>query len=307
VKDSDCVAFMQWALPCMQLRWPGFRRVCRQACKRIQRRMNELSCREVAVYRQYVEAHPQEWDVLDALCRITVTRFYRDKGVFQVLVGEILPELGHAAAMRQARELRIWSAGCGSGEEPYTLAIGWRLELAARFPELALSILATDADEDLLSRAAAACYPWSAVRDLPERWRTLAFDVRDGQYCLRPEFTGAVTLLRHDVRTPLAAGPFDLVLCRNLAFTYFESKLQREMASVIHQRLRPGGMLVLGAHERLPEGETELEVIAASLPIYRRRVRQLLDREDRVPRLYFGQKGCTVAHGHGRMGWQRRQ
>jgi chemotaxis protein methyltransferase CheR len=270
VKDTDCVAFLQWALPRMKLRWPGFRRVRRQACKRIQRRMTELSCADVAAYRRYLEGHPAEWDLLDGLCRITVTRFYRDRQVFQVLVGEVLPELARSALARQARELRIWCAGCGSGEEPYTLAIAWHMELAGRFPGLDLKILASDFDAELLSRAAEACYAWSAVKNLPEGWHERAIREHDGRFCLEPAFTEPVTLLCHDVRTPLDAGPFDLILCRNLAFTYFEPGLQREAARALHDRLRPGGVLLLGVRERLPEGGPRFEVISKRLSLYRR-------------------------------------
>jgi chemotaxis protein methyltransferase CheR len=270
VKDTECVAFLQWALPRMKLRWPGFRRVRGQACKRIRRRMAELACEDPDAYRQYLEAHPDEWAVLDALCRITVTRFYRDRLVFQVLVAEVLPGLAEAARARQERELCVWSAGCASGEEPYTLSIAWHLELAARFPDLELRILASDADAGLLSRAAGACYALSAVRNLPEDWRERAFQERDGRFCLAPAFTRAVTLLCHDVRTPLDAGPFDLILCRNLAFTYFEPGLQLEVARAIHDRLLPGGALLLGVRERLPEGGPRFEVISERLSLYRR-------------------------------------
>lgn len=147
----------------MGMRWPGFCRVRTQVCKRIRRRMTELSCPNVGAYRLYLEAHPEEWANLDAMCRITVTRFYRDRPVFQVLMQEVFPDLARAALARGAQSLRFWSAGCGSGEEPYTLSIGWQLELAERFPGLTLDILATDADSGLLTRASEAFYPWSAV------------------------------------------------------------------------------------------------------------------------------------------------
>ncbi|AGA34697.1 Chemotaxis protein methyltransferase CheR [Thioalkalivibrio nitratireducens DSM 14787] len=270
MKDPDCVAFLQWALPRMRLRWPGFRRVRRQACKRIERRMSQLSCEDAAAYRHYLDRHPEEWRVLDALCRITVTRFYRDQRVFQVLVERILPELARTAVARRARELRVWCAGCASGEEPYTLSIAWHLELAGRFPELNLEILATDTDDGLLQRAADACYPWSSIRHLPQGWRSRAFKTHDGCFCLAPVFTAPVILRCHDVRTPLDAGPFDLILCRNLAFTYFEPALQREVARAMYERLRPAGVLLLGAHERLPEGTPGFAVIPEGQSLYRR-------------------------------------
>jgi chemotaxis protein methyltransferase CheR len=270
VKDSDCVDFLQWALPRLRLRWPGYRRVRGQACKRIRRRMTELSCADTGEYRRYLERHAEEWILLDALCRITVTRFYRDRQVFRMLIDDALPELARAALARNARTLRIWSAGCGSGEEPYTIAIGWRLEAGGQFPGLTLDILATDADAGLLSRAATACYAEGAVRNLPPAWRCAAFDMHGDRCCLRPEFRTAVRFLCHDVRTPLPARDFDLVCCRNLAFTYFAADVQREVASAIHDRLLPGGMLLLGIRERLPEGEPAFEAVSERLALYRK-------------------------------------
>jgi chemotaxis protein methyltransferase CheR len=270
VKDAECVDFLQWALPRLKLRWPGFRRVRNQACKRIQRRMTALSCPDVAAYRLYLDEHPEEWTRLDAYCRITVTRFYRDKRVFQTLMEDVLPELARAALARSAPALRVWCAGCGSGEEPYTLAIGWQLQLAERFPDLALDILATDADDGLLSRASEACYTWSAVRNLPSAWRSEAFQVRDGRYCLSPAFRTAVRFRCHDLRTPLHEGGFDLICCRNLAFTYFEHDLQLRAAQALHDRLLLGGVLVLGVHERLPEGGPDFLVVSNRLGLYRK-------------------------------------
>jgi chemotaxis protein methyltransferase CheR len=270
VKDAECVAFLQWALPRLKLRWPGFRRVRKQACKRIQRRMTALSCPDVAAYRLYLDEHPEEWASLDAFCRITVTRFYRDRRVFQTLMDDVLPELARAALARSARTLRVWCAGCGSGEEPYTLAIGWQLQLARRFPGLVLDILATDADDDLLSRASEACYAWSAVRNLPPDWFARAFRLHDERYCLKPEFRTAVRFRSHDLRTPLDEGGFDLICCRNLAFTYFEHDLQLQAAQAFHERLLPGGVLVLGVHERLPEGGPGFSGISERLALYRK-------------------------------------
>lgn len=270
MRDPDCVAFLQWALPRLDMRWPGFRRVRAQVCKRLQRRLRELSCPDTGGYRAFLEAHPEEWAVLDALCRVTVTRFYRDRRVFEVLVGDVLPQLARAALARNAASLRIWCAGCASGEEPYTLAIAWRLALAGRFPTLSPDILASDADAVLLARAAQARYGWSAVRNLPAAWRDAAFETDGDGFRLKPPFRTAVRFLRQDVRTAAPPGPFDLICCRNLVFTYFESALQARIAGVLHERLVPGGVLVLGVHERLPAAAGGFEVLSARLGLLRR-------------------------------------
>ena len=77
-EDQQWVAFLQWALPQLQLRWKGFRKVRSQVCKRIYRRMRSLQISSLDAYRLYLQRHPGEWRVLDTLCRITISRFYRD-------------------------------------------------------------------------------------------------------------------------------------------------------------------------------------------------------------------------------------
>jgi chemotaxis protein methyltransferase CheR len=227
----------------LRLRWAGFRKVRGQVCKRIQRRRRELGLADLAAYRAYLESHTDEWPVLDGLCRITISRFSRDRAVFGFLERDVLPALA-----AETRKLALWSAGCASGEEPYTLALIWELALAPAFPAVEAGILATDVDPVLVERARHARYAAASLRELPEEWRRRAFDGLE----LRAEFRRRVRLRQHDLRAGAPDGPFDLVLCRNLAFTYFEPALQEEVCGMLAGCLRPGGALVLGLHESLP-------------------------------------------------------
>lgn len=252
--DDECVRFLQWALPRLHLSWRGFRRVRRQVCRRVERRCRGLGLPDLAAYRDYLEERPGEWAALDGLCRITISRFCRDRGAFAFLDQEVLPALAAGALAAGRGSLEVWSAGCASGEEPYTLAVMWELALAPRFPGLELRVVATDLDEAVLRRAREACYAESSLKELRGAWRDRAFVRRDGLYCLRPELARKVAFRSHDVRGEPPGGPFDLVLCRNLAFTYFDLELQRDVAGRLAGCLRPGGALVLGAHEAVPEG-----------------------------------------------------
>jgi chemotaxis protein methyltransferase CheR len=247
VTDADCVAFLQWALPRLGLRWPGYRKVRRRVCKRIARRLRELGLADACAYRERLEADPAEWRALADLCPVAVSRFYRDREVFDGLATAVLPALAHGAS-----RLECWSAGCASGEEPYTLALLWRLRLAARFPRAAFRVLGTDIEARLLERARAACYGAGSLKALPTGWREQAFDPRGRLWCLRDEFRAAVELARQDLLDPAPERRFDLVLCRNLAFTYFDDEGARRALERIAGCLRPGGALVIGLHERLP-------------------------------------------------------
>lgn len=268
--DSDCIAFLEWALPMLGFRWRGFRGVRRQVCRRLAGCCCTLGLPDLAAYRRYLRAHVDEWRELDALCRITISRFYRDQGVFELLEWEVLPALARDAAARGAG-VEAWSAGCASGEEPYTLALVWRYGVAASFPGVRFQVLATDVDPVVLQRARNGCYEAPSLRDLPAGWRATAFRRLDGHFQLRRELGECVALCRHDVRDGAPDGPFDLVLCRNLAFTYYDEPLQRRIVAVLARSLRSRGVLVIGAHESLPEGSIAFDPWPGARNVYRRR------------------------------------
>ena len=134
MNDNDCSAFLQWALPQLQLRWAGFRKVRKQVCKRLTRRLRLLDLRGGRAYREYLLAHPGEWEVLEGYCRIALSRFYRDRGVFEFLGSTVLPALAQQARQRGGRHIGVWSAGCAGGEEAYSLRLLWERRLASRWP-----------------------------------------------------------------------------------------------------------------------------------------------------------------------------
>jgi chemotaxis protein methyltransferase CheR len=265
MNDAECVSFLQWALPRMGMRWKGFRKVRRQVCRRIRRRMVELGVSGPEEYRERLQEDPEEWDRLAVLCRVTISRFCRDRGVYRFLSGSVLPVLAVGTS-----RFRAWSAGCASGEEPYTLNLLWHLEVAPRFPEVKLEILATDVDPTVLDRARRARYPGGSLRELDPDWVERGFVEEDGVYRLRPEFRKGVEFREEDLRSAMPPGPFHLILCRNLVFTYFDEDEQARLLARLLERLLSGGALVLGAHERLPPGDWPLERWSSSEPVYRK-------------------------------------
>ena len=270
MNDRDCVCFLQWALPQLQMRWPGFRKVRKQVCKRLQRRLQELNLPSLATYRAYLLDRPSEWTILDSYCRIAISRFYRDRAVFDYLHQTLLPELARTAIAHNRNELRFWSAGCASGEEAHTLSILWVLSLRSQFPKLTLQTVATDIDAHLLERARIGCYPYGSFKDFPSDWLSRAFTFSKDQYCIRTEFRKRLEFLQQDIRWQEPTGSFDLILCRNLAFTYFDRPLQLQVLQQLVRHLFPRGALVLGSHEVLPEMPPELQKIRDRPSLYRR-------------------------------------
>ena len=268
MKDSDCIDFLQWALPRLQLRWPGFRKVRRQVCRRVQRRIEALGLSGPETYRDYLERHPEEWSVLDQFTPITISSFYRDRGVWDFLWHKVLTQL----ATGKVQKLRAWSIGCASGEEPCTLMLAWRIGVMPLRPRIDMSIVATDVYEPMLERARTACYSFGSLKQLPANWLDQAFEQQRDQYCLRSAYRTGIDIKRQDIRTALPDEAFDLIMCRNLVFTYFDESLQCKTLGRILSRLRDGGALVIGRRESLPEGDWGLVAWdgAEGLGIYRK-------------------------------------
>jgi chemotaxis protein methyltransferase CheR len=270
VNDTDCTAFLQWALPRADLRWPGFRKVRNQVCKRLRARMRDLGLDDYSAYRARLESDPSEWRVFDECCHITISRFFRDRGIFDVVRRVVLRDIA-ARAGREGRDAQAWSAGCASGEEPYTLKILWDVEIAAQCPGVSLSIVATDIDKTMLVRAHEGCFEPTSLHELPPSLVARAFDQDGARYCVKPQHRENIRFLDQDLRTEMPAGGFDLILCRYVAFTYFAVALQRTVLTRMLERLRPQGYLVIGTHEQLPGDIPELVTVPGSSQIFQKR------------------------------------
>ena len=274
MKDHECIQFLQWSLPRLRMRWEGFRKVRGQVCKRIDRRMRELGSADAAAYRLLLENRADEWAVLDSLCRVTISRFYRDREVFRFLEQVVLVKLSEEAMARGERELRCWSIGCASGEEPYTLAMLWDLGTGPRFPLLHMRILAIDADKNMIGRAAEGCYSSSSIRDLPCAWKTRAFSLRGDRYCVNDEEREKVEFVVQDIRRAVPETMFHLILCRNVAFTYFAIGLQQDILARLGEKLLPNGALVIGSHESLPAGCRGFKPWPGSPGVYQKEINE---------------------------------
>ena len=269
MKDAKYIQFLQRALPRLRMRWPGFRKVRRQVCKRINRRIRELRLNDLEAYSEYLQVYQDEWIYLDSLCRISISRFYRDKGVFDCIGDKVLPALAQTTA-NSGDKIKCWSAGSASGEEAYTIALVWQFVLSLDYPDMDIQITGTEVDSNLLERAERACYLQSSVKDLPEKWLSQAFNRTGKQYCLYPEFREKVNFISQDIRLAVPDGPFHIVLCRNLAFTYFDINLQKEVLGRIFDSLLDGGALVIGNHESLPGEVTYFRTWISNMGIYRK-------------------------------------
>ena len=134
-----------------------------------------------------------------------------------------------------------------------------------------LSIVATDIDDAVLARARAGSYVAGSLRELPSVLVSRGFEESDRGFRVHEPYRRGITFIRHDLRADPIPGVFDLILCRNLAFTYFAPQLQSQVLRRLTDRLRPQGWLVIGAQERLPQTATpRLAPLAAAAHILQR-------------------------------------
>jgi chemotaxis protein methyltransferase CheR len=222
--------------------------------------MTALGLSDFSAYEVYLEVHPQEWRILDSMLPITISRFYRDRRVFDILSWRVLPSLAKEALLHGWNEVRCWTAGCCSGEETYTLQILWKhCVLPAIQKDLPLRIIATDIHQDMLKRAEEGKYLESSIKELPRELTKQAFVRSGGFYKVRQPYRENIEFIEQDIRLQLPEGRFHIIFCRNLVFTYFEEELQREILGRILEKLHRGGIFVIGIHESLPKGVTGIQ------------------------------------------------
>ncbi|MBD3335100.1 MAG: hypothetical protein GF355_06255 [Candidatus Eisenbacteria bacterium] len=253
-------AFLRDLFGAHHFSWRGFRRKRRSLRSRIMKRMSELGLATLDAYRERIETDPRERARLHEILAVTVTRFFRDREEWLRLEGRFDELAGGSQPV-------AWSVGCAGGEEPYTLSILWRRNRPDAPP---LSILATDIAASSLQRARKRRYDRGAVHSVPEEileeWFTR---LPDGRFELHAAAAEGIAFERRDLlRDPWPPGPFDLILCRNFVFTYLEDPLRCELGRMLVQRLRPGGLLMIGSNDRLPAEELGLQRVEGVL--YRR-------------------------------------
>ncbi|WP_240048455.1 CheR family methyltransferase, partial [Crenalkalicoccus roseus] len=237
--------------------------------ERLLRRFHATGARDAAAYLARLDdpaAGEAEWAALEAEITIGETFFFRYAEQFDALRDTILPEL--IAANRARRRLRVWSAGCATGAEPYSVAILLRRLLGEEIGAWSVSVLGTDINLAFLDAARRARYGAWALRAIPEAERARDFlPAADGRgWVLRPQHRALVRFERHnllsllDGTTPLQMAEFDLILCRNVLI-YFHPGTIRRVVRALGERLSKGGWMLLGHAEPNPAFREHLAVV----------------------------------------------
>jgi chemotaxis protein methyltransferase CheR len=216
-------------------------------------------------YLNRLEDHPGPGDLQEFINALTtnLTRFWREEHHFTHLVGYV-GELMKSNTHQATRRLRIWSAGCSTGQEPFTIA----LSLLSTYPDLKrwdFRVLATDIDTAVLAKAASATYPVSEVAGLPAERRRLFEVLPDDRVRVPAEFASVISFKPLNLMGdwPMK-GPFDAIFCRNVTI-YFDKQTQREVFERLGAILMPGGFLYIGHSEHMGAGNHGCRLVGKTI------------------------------------------
>ncbi|WP_449234311.1 CheR family methyltransferase [Azospirillum doebereinerae] len=214
--------------------------------RRIRHRMEEVGCEDFTAYHAFLEAHPQEFvDLLNTVL-INVTSFFRDTEAWEVLRRDVVPRI--VARKGPSSPIRVWSVGCASGEEPYSLAMLFAEVMGSAEVCRRVKIYATDLDDAALSTARHASYSPRDVETVPEPLLERYFERIAGQYVFQRELRKCVIFGRHNIVSDAPISRIDLLICRNLLI-YLESETQGTVLPRLHYALVNDGFLFLGKAE----------------------------------------------------------
>src|SRR5215468_1277834 len=248
--------------------------------RRIRKRMQEAGAGNYVDYRDQLESSAEEFGYLFNTILINVTSFFRDVEAWTYLRREIMPEL--IAETEGSEDIRIWSAGCASGEEAYSLAIAFAEALGIEETAKRVKIYGTDVDEEALRDARAGLYPAKALEPLPTELRDKYFDKNGGQFAFRPDLRRRVIFGRHDLTRDAPISRLDLLVCRN-TLMYFNVETQSQVIDRFHFALREGAYLFLGKAEMLLSDGERFEVVSMRQRIFRRRPGAAVPRYQSIP------------------------
>ena len=229
--------------------------------RRLLSRMNSTRQENYVDYHAYLRKTPEEEEKLRNALTINVTKFYRDTDAFNLIRDVIFPDI-----LKSRKKIRMWSAGCSSGEEPYTYAI--MIYELTRGVTAGNVILATDIDQEILKKAKEGVYEKSTLDNLDPKLVVKHFEqLPDGKYKVRDHIKSMVQFQQHDLMKGIhASRDNDIVSCRNVTI-YFNEEQKKLLVKLMYDALRPDGYYIMGMSEYISKDVEHL--FSAYKPIYK--------------------------------------
>jgi len=234
--------------------------------RRIERRMTTTGCMTLDQYLDYGRAHANEMQVLSQDMLISVTSFFRDRAAFDRLRQEVLQLL---EAKPAGEDLRVWVAGCASGEEAYSMAILFSEALQARKMTRRVQIFASDIDDAALARARRAVYPANLLSEMDSLTLDRHFVSHPDGYEVSKALRSMVMFARHNLVQDPPFVRLDMVSCRNVLI-YLQAPLQERLVKTFHYALNPSGLLFLGRSEAVHGNDVYFDCVDRAAHLFRR-------------------------------------
>jgi two-component system, chemotaxis family, CheB/CheR fusion protein len=271
--DAGFVALLDYLHRSRGFDFTGYKEA--SLARRIQRRMQLVSITSYAEYVDFLEVHPDEFAQLFDMVLINVTGFFRDPAAWTALA-EHIPRV--LAARPAERAIRVWSAGCASGEEAFTLAMVLAEHLGMEAYAKRVKIYATDLDEDALATARQATYPAKNVEGVPAHLLEKYFTPYGSTFAFNKDLRRAVIFGRHDLVQDAPISRVDILTCRN-TLMYFNAETQTRILNRLHFALNDDGLLFLGKAEMLLTHGNLFTPLDLKLRIFARAARTSTTRE----------------------------
>ncbi|SCX98592.1 two-component system, chemotaxis family, CheB/CheR fusion protein [Nonlabens sp. Hel1_33_55] len=235
--------------------------------RRMSRRMKILQMTSIRDYYNYLEDHPDEVDQLHKDFLIGVTKFFRDKGAWDVMRKHVIPEL--VKFKNPGEEIKIWDVGCNTGEETYTLAMLIFEECKKQERNLKLKIFATDISQEHLDIAGKGLYEPNQLADMDVSYIASYFSKQENDsYKINDKIRRSVLFTNHNIIKDPPFSNVDMVLCRNLLI-YLQNPVQQRVLKVLHYSLKLDGFLMLGPSENLGTEQKYYEDLSRKWKIFR--------------------------------------
>ena len=238
--------------------------------RRLGARMRAVDVTTYGRYARYLEEHPEEYPKLLDTLTINVTEFFRDRDVYVEFEKRVVPRMAEEKLRRRQRMVRAWSAGCSTGEEPYSIAMSLVTALQDRAGHYLVSVLGTDLDENALAVAKRAEYSNERLAGIPPAYQEQFLDIGSETFHVVPDLARHVRFRPLNLFEDQPIHVVDIIFCRNV-FIYFTREQQARVMERFWSALHRGGYLVLGRSEKLaPSLAHRLELVDGARRIYRK-------------------------------------
>lgn len=238
--------------------------------RRVAARLRVLNLHTYRQYIDYLDQHTEEYEKLLDTLTINVTDFFRDPEVYRVFNDRIVPAMIEEKLRSRHRMIRVWSAGCATGEEPYSIAMSFLDAFGEDADRFMFTVLGTDLDVNALERARQAEYPIDKLKYIPKPLQVRYVQAGSDTFRIVPEVTARVRFRQLNLFTDRPVNMVDVIFCRNV-FIYFNRDEQERVLERFWSSLARGGYLVLGRSEKMASSMIgRFELVSGRDRIYRK-------------------------------------